>query len=139
MAATYSAIPVQDIAANQNVLFDNDSPCTKGYVIHQAGSGVFTLRGVTQQSCAKYRVTFNGNFTTSAGTGQIMLALTLNGEPLLDAVTMAYPAAADNYFTAHIDKIISIPCGCCFSVAIRNTGTLETAVTNANLIIERVC
>lgn len=137
--AQYTATAIQDVAVNQNVLFDNETPCNKGYVMHQTGSGVFTLRGATNQSCARYKVTFDGNITTTDAPGQLMLALALNGETLFNAVGMAFPAAADNYFNVSFSDVISIPCGCCFSLAVRNIGAQELALSNANLIIERVC
>lgn len=137
--AQYSATAIQDVAVNQNVLFDDVYPCNKGYVIHQPGSGVFTLRGATNQSCAKYKVTFNGNIATTGVGAQIMLGLTLNGETLFNAVGMAFPAAADNYFNVSFSDVISIPCGCCFSLAVKNIGAAELSLSNANLIIERVC
>ena len=136
--AQYSATAIQDVAVNQNVLFDDSYPCNKGYVIHQTGSGVFTLRGATQQRCAKYRVTFSGNIAGTAA-GPLMLALTLNGETLFNAVAMSQAAAADEYNNVNIDVVIAIPCGCCFSLAVRNIGTIETSVSNSNLIIERIC
>lgn len=137
MAAQYTATAIQDVAVNQNVLFDNNCPCTKGCIMHQTGSGVFTLRGATKQSRARYRVTFTGNIT--GATPPVMLAITLNGETLFNAVGMAYPAADDNYFSVSMDTLIDIPCNCCFSVAVKNISTAVVSVSNANLIIERVC
>ena len=137
--AQYTATAIQDVGVNQNVLFDDNFPCNNGYVIHQSGSGVFTLRGVTKQCYARYRVSFSGNIAGTSAAGQLVMALTLNGETLFNAVGMATPAAADEYFNINIDTVIAIPCGCCFSLAVKNIGTLETSVTNANLIIERVC
>ena len=132
--AQYSATAIQDVAINQNVLFDDIYPCNKGYVIHQPGSGVFTLRGATNQRCAKYKVTFNGNITTTGAAAQLMLALTLNGETLFNAVGMAFPAAADNYFNVSVSDVISIPCGCCFSLAVKNIGTTELALTSSSSV-----
>lgn len=135
--AQYSMPAAQTVAAGQNVILDDTISCNKGYVLHNAGSGVFTLRGATQQCRARYKVTFNAN-VTSDPAAQIMLALTLNGEPLLNAVGMAYPAAAGQFANVAFSDVINIPCGCCFSIAVRNTGTDPVTVQNANLIIERV-
>lgn len=137
MAAQYTSTAITDVAVNQNVLFDNYYPCNKGNIIHTPGSGIFTVRGATQQKCAKYRITFTGNITGTGG--QLMLALTQNGETLFNAVGMAFPAADDNYFSVTMDTIVSIPCNCCYTFGVKNIGANEVTVSNANLIFERIC
>ena len=57
MAAEYSNVATQTVAVNANILFANgDRCCRKGYVVHRDDSGIFTLRGVTNQCRAVYRV-----------------------------------------------------------------------------------
>ena len=58
----YTNAAVQTVAANQNVLFTSTPVgCNTGNVIHREGSGIATLRGVTNQCRARYRVSFVGN------------------------------------------------------------------------------
>ena len=46
MAAEYSAIPVQSIAVDENVIFANGSrACHMGYIQHRDTSGIFFLKG----------------------------------------------------------------------------------------------
>lgn len=60
--AEYTAAALQVVDADQNILFtDEPVPCSRGWVIHRAGSGVFTLRGITDRCAALYRVAFQGN------------------------------------------------------------------------------
>src|SRR5699024_5923647 len=61
MASEYSAVFVQQVAANQNVLF-SDTPVRGGNcVVHREGAGIVTLRGQTNQCRALYKVSFGAN------------------------------------------------------------------------------
>lgn len=55
----YTNAAVQTVAVNQNVLF-TETPvgCNRGYVTHREGSGLVTLRGITNQCRARYKVAF---------------------------------------------------------------------------------
>ena len=59
--AEYLANAVQNVALNSPVLFTASIPCTKGYVYHEDETGIFILRGITNNCFARYKVTFNGN------------------------------------------------------------------------------
>ena len=51
----YTNAAVQTVASNQNVLFASTPVgCNTGNVIHREGSGIATLRGVTNQCRARY-------------------------------------------------------------------------------------
>lgn len=139
--AEYTAIARQTIPAGQNVPFtESPVPCNKGYVVHREGSGVFTLRGITNQRCARYKVSFGGNIAIPTGgtVGPISVALALEGEPLGGATAIVTPAAVDEFFNVFAAIYVTVPCGCCVSVAVENTSTQPIDVQNANIIIERV-
>ncbi len=139
--AEYTAINRQTIPAGQNVPFtESPVPCNKGYVVHREGSGVFTLRGITNQRCARYKVSFGGNIAIPTGgtVGPISVALALEGEPLGSATAIVTPAAVDEFFNVFVAVYVTVPCGCCMSVAVENTSTQPIDVQNANIIIERV-
>ncbi len=139
--AEYTAINRQTIPAGQNVPFtESPVPCNKGYVVHREGSGVFTLRGITNQRCARYKVSIGGNIAIPAGgtVGPISVALALEGEPLGSATAIVTPAAVDEFFNVFVAVYVTVPCGCCMSVAVENTSTQPIDVQNANIIIERV-
>lgn len=137
-----TATAIQDVVVGNNVIFDNPACCSKnGNIIYQSGSGVVMVRGTTNQCRAKYRATFNGNVATPTdGTpGQISFAITLNGAPMYNAVGMAFTTAVEQYDNIAMTTEIEVPCGCCFSVAVRNIGEEEAAISNSNLIVERIC
>jgi hypothetical protein len=142
MASEYSNVPLQTVDVDDNVLFENGSrACRKGFVQHRGGSGIFTLRGVTNQCRATYLVRFNGNIAIAVGgtVEPISIALTINGETLGNALATVTPAAIGDFFNVSVATFIDVPCGCCLSVSVKNVSdTTAIDVTNANIIIDRV-
>ena len=142
MAAEYSAIPVQTIAVDENVIFANGSrACHKGYIQHRDTSGIFFLKGATNGCRAVYRVTFNGNIAIATGgtVEPISVALTINGEALGNATATVTPAAIGDFFNVSVTTFIDIPCGCCVTVSVENVSdTTAIDITNANVIFDRV-
>lgn len=145
MAAEYSNIPLQIVAQGANVVFQNgERACRKGYIDHNNGNGIFTVRG-TPGCKAIYKVQFQGNIAVAPAAdggvlGPISVALTENGEPLGNATAIVTaPVAIGDAFPVSISTFVSLPCGCCKTISVRNVsaGTAIT-VTNANIIIERV-
>ena len=131
------------MTAGGAVIFNTSIGCPKRYVIHRNESGIVILRGIDNnpQSCfARYQVVFNGNIAVPAGgsAGPISLALAINGEPLLTSQAIVTPAAADQYFNVTSTAFITVPTGCCFTLAVENTSADAINVQNANLVITRV-
>lgn len=142
MAAEYSYPLLQTVEADANILFlEGVRACRKGYVQHLDNSGIFTLRGVTNQCRASYKVQFNANIAIATGgtVEPISVALAINGEPLANATAIVTPAAVGDFFNVSLATFVNVPCGCCLTVSIRNTSdTTAIDVTNANVIIDRV-
>ena len=141
MAAEYSNIPLQTVAQGANIVFQNgERACRKGYIDHNNGNGIFTVRGVPGYK-AIYKVQFQGNIAVATGgtLAPVSVAITENGEALGNATATVTPAAIGDFFAVNVATFISLPCGCCKTVAVRNVsdGT-AIEVTNANIIIERV-
>ena len=148
--AEYVENAVQNVALNAPVLFENSIPCRKGNIYHENQSGVFILRGITNNCFARYQVTFNGNIAIPTGgeVTPIALALTVDGEPKLTSRAIYTPAEVDTYGNVTSTAIITVPKGCCFAVAVRyvdattdDPATVPTPVIevqNANLVINRV-
>ena len=142
MAAEYSAVAVQTVAVDDNILFDNGSrACRKGFIQHRDDSGIFFLKGSTNGCRAVYRVTFNGNIAIATGgtVEPISVALTINGEALGNATATVTPAAIGDFFNVSVTTFIEIPCGCCVTVSVENVSdTTAIDLTNGNIIFDRV-
>lgn len=153
MAAEYLANAVQAVSLNSPTIFTASIPCRKGYVYHEDETGIFILRGITNQCFATYQVTFNGNIAIPEGgtvpDGGIAVAITINGEPRLTSRAIYVPAEAGdaNYGNVTSTAIIKVPRGCCFSLSVENiAATADPTVTpapvinvqNANLVINRI-
>lgn len=149
--AEYVYNPIQLVQPDQPVILDASIPCNRGYVFHREGSGIVTLRGIVNNSCAnfaRYQVTFNGNIAVPTGgtVGPIAVSLAIDGEPILTSRAIATPAAVDEYFNVTSTAIITVPKGCCFNVSVENTSFGATAadtptainVQNANLVVSRI-
>ena len=135
-----TAVAAQTVAANQNVLFTDVVISGCPSIVHRDGSGLVTLRGITTQSRARFKVTFGGNIAIPTGgtVGAISLALSLDGESLGSATMIETPAAVEEFSNVFGAVYINVPAGCCTTVGVRNTSTQDITVQNANLIIERV-
>ena len=142
MAAEYSAVAVQTVAVDDNILFGNGNrACRKGFIQHRDDSGIFFLKGATNGCRAVYRVTFNGNIAIATGgtVEPISVALTINGEELGNATATVTPAAIGDFFNVSVTTFIEIPCGCCVTVSVENVSdTTAIDVTNADIIFDRV-
>lgn len=149
--AEYVYNPIQLVQPDQPVILDASIPCNRGYVFHREGSGIVTLRGVVNNSCAnfaRYQVTFNGNIAVPTGgtVGPIAVALAIDGEPILTSRAIVTPAAVDEYFNVTSTAIITVPKGCCFNVSVENASFGATAADtptaintqNANLVVSRI-
>ena len=119
--AEFTKNEVQTVLPNQVVTLNTTIGCNKGYVYHRNGSGIVTLRGVTNNCFARYQVTFNGNIAvpSTGEPGPIAVALALDGEPLLTSRAIVTPAdvatdppTTDNFFNVTSTAIISVPKGC---------------------------
>lgn len=147
--AEYAFNPVQEVAPNQNVILDTVIPCNKGYVYHRNQSGIVILRGIVNcpTNCfARYQVTFNGNIAVPDGgtLAPISVALAIDGEPIQTSRAIVTPAATGDYFNVTSTAIITVPKGCCFSVAAENVSSPVAGVSptievqNANLTVSRI-
>lgn len=147
--AEYLANAEQTVNLNDPVLFTASIPCNRGFVYHEDETGVFILRGITNNCFARYRLTFNGNISVPTGGAvtPIAVAITENGEPRPTSRAIFTPAAVDEYGNVTSTALITVPKGCCFSVSIRyvsgvtdgtTTPTPAINVINSNLVIDRV-
>ena len=141
--AEYTANAIQTVAPGQNVLFTDVpiSGCRQG-IVHREGSGIVTLQGQVKNCSgfARYKISFGANIAAVADTAAstpLSLALAIGGEAVPTSSMIVTPAAPDQYWNVHAAIFVNLPIGCCYNVAVENTGTTAVNVQNANLIVER--
>lgn len=128
----------------QNVLFATDrirsnrsNACCGGWLVHDLGSGLFTLVNNNKCGCALFRVDFNANIT-SATEGPLVLAIKSNGEQVAGTEMDTTVVTANTFANVSASTIIKVPFGASKTISIGNQGTLATLVKNANIIIQKV-
>lgn len=148
--AEFTYNPIQEVQPGQNVILNDSIRCPNGYVLHRNESGLVILRGIVNNPCgcfARYQVTFNANIAIpDDGTvTPIAIALAIDGEPILTSRAIFTPAAVDEYGNVTSTAIITVPKGCCFTIAVENVSEADGAtpaqpinVQNANLTVARI-
>lgn len=148
--AEYLANAVQTVNLNQPIIFTASIPCNKGYIYHADETGIFILKGITNNCFARYQVTFNGNIAipTGGAVGPIAIAISENGEARPTSRAILTPAAVDEYGNVTSTAIITVPRGCCFNIAIEAVSGItppdttaaapSILVQNANVVINRI-
>ncbi|MBP5430791.1 MAG: hypothetical protein J6X85_09475 [Ruminococcus sp.] len=150
MAAEYLANAEQLVTLNSPINFTASIPCRRGFIYHEDETGIFILRGITDQCFATYQVTFNGNIALPEDAEDVVpiaIAITVNGEPRPTSRAIFTPAAVDEFGNVTSTAIIRVPKGCCFSLSVEAVpATTDPTVTpapvinvqNANLVINRI-
>lgn len=135
-----TANELQTVLENQNVQFTDTVVPGKACTMHRAGSGLVSLKGLTSQCRARFKVTFGANIAIpTAGTVEaISLGLAIDGEPVATTTMIVTPAAVEEFFNVFSAIYLDIPRGCCSQISVRNLSTQPIDVQNANLIVERV-
>lgn len=135
-----TANALQTVEANQNVQFTDTPVIGNCSILHRDGSGLVTLRGITQQCRARFKVFFSGNIAIPTGgtVGAISLALAINGEAIASTTMIQTPAALEEFANIASAVYVDVPAECCVTISVQNTSTQAVEVQNANLIIERV-
>lgn len=135
-----TANALQTVELNQNVQFTDTAVCGSCSIMHRDGSGLVTLRGLTNQCRARFKAFFSGNIAIPAdgAVEAISLALAINGEAVATTTMIQTPAAVEEFANVASAVYIDVPANCCVTVSVRNTSAQAIDVQNANLIIERV-
>lgn len=132
MAEYLTRDQVESVALNQAIPFIDSIRCNKGYVFHQNGTGIFVLRGITNNCFARYEVEFTGNIAIPEGGAvtPIATAIVVSGEERTGSRSIFTPAAVDEYGNVTSRAVIDVPRGCCFTVAVEYVnGTVDDPAT----------
>ena len=106
-----TANAVQIVAANQNVLFTETAVPGSCSILHRDGSGLVTLRGLTRQCRARFKVTFGGNIAipTTGSVGAIKIAIAIDGEPVPTTTMIATPSSGEDTLMFLVQSIQMFP------------------------------
>lgn len=138
MAEYLTRDATETVALNSAVPFVDSIPCRKGYIYHSSGSGIFVLRGITNNCFARYSVEFTGNIAIPEGGAvtPIATAIVVSGESREGSRSISTPAAVDEYGNVTSRATIDVPRGCCFTVAVEYVnGTVNGPATTPTPII----
>ena len=130
-------VAAQTVAVNSSVLFGATRIKTGCTVRHENDSGKFTILkpGI-------YKVGYNGNVLVPTGEtlAPVSLQLYQDGE-LISGTKVTYtPAALDTVGTVAATALIKVlPCCACSDISLRNVGTTNISITDANIVITREC
>lgn len=135
-----TANAIQTVAKGANVLFTDEVTSGNCSILHRDGSGLITLRGLTNQCRARFRVSFGGNIAVPTGgtVEAISIAIAVNGEPVAATTMISTPAAVEEYNNVFGAIFLDVPRDCCSQISVRNMSTQDIEIQNANLIVERV-
>lgn len=135
-----TANALQTVNVDQNVVFTETAVRGNGSIMHREGSGIVTLRALTTQCRARFKVSFGANIAVPTGetVGPVVLSLAINGEGVPTSSMIETPAAVEEFSNVYSSLFIDVPNGCCTQISVENTGTIPVNVQNANLIVERV-
>jgi hypothetical protein len=138
--AEFTNANIVSVAAGQNVPLTETAVTGKPCIVHREGAGIVTLRGLTQQCKARFKVSFGANIAIPTGgtVEAITAALVINGEALNSATATVTPAAVENYFNIYVSAIVEVPKGCCVTVAMKNTSAQEVSFANSNMTVDRI-
>lgn len=131
---------LQTVQANQNVYFTDVITGGNCSILHRNDSGLVTLKGLTNQCRARYRVSFGANISIPTGgtVEAIQIAIAIDGEAVPATTMIVTPAAVEEFFNVYSSVFVDVPRGCCVTASVTNTSTQAIDVQNANLIVERV-
>lgn len=135
-----TANALQTVEVNQNILFSDTVVKGNCNTFHRDGSGLVTLRGLTNQCRARFKVTFGANVALPTGSAvvPITLAIAINGEQVASTTMISTPTAVEEFNNVFSAIYIDVPAGCCYTISVKNLSEDAIDVENANLIVERV-
>ena len=138
MAEYLTRDAVENVALNTAIPFLDSIPCPNGNVMHESGSGIFVLRGNTNNCFARYVVEFTGNVAIPTGGAitPIATAIVVSGEQKVGSKSIYTPTVVDAYGNVTRRAVVTVPRGCCFALSVEyiNGAVNDPAATPTPLI-----
>lgn len=125
-------VPTQTVALNAPVLFQSTRIKTGCTIRHETGSGRFVL---TRPGI--YRVTFN-TVISAAEAGIVTLNIMQDGEQIGGAQIQVGTGPIPDIESGSVTTLVKVY-GCDSSVSVQNVGTTAALLTDANIVIDRLC
>ncbi|MCD7724324.1 MAG: hypothetical protein LUI12_02020 [Clostridiales bacterium] len=137
--AEYTNVDLQAVATNGNVIFSETAVHGSNCIQHREGSGIITLRGMTNQRRARFFVDFSANIgVPDGGTAEaISLSIAISGEPVLSSQMISTPFDTATFNNVSAGIYVDVPKGCCVNIAVENTSSQTIDVQNANIVVTR--
>lgn len=138
--AEYTANALQTVAVNQNVVFTDTAVDGCDLIYHRDGSGIVKLYPKNNSCYTRFIVAFSGNVAipadgTAAATA-LSFAITIDGEPVPATTMISTNTVVSRFNNIAGFAYIYVKRPCCSTIGIRNIGTVDTDVQNANLIVK---
>jgi hypothetical protein len=116
---------LQTVLSGANVQFTDTVVPGKACTMHRPGSGLVSLRGLTDQCRARFKVSFGANIAVPTGgtVEAISLAIAVDGEAIASTTIIITPAAVEKFFNVFGAIYLDIPRGCCSQISVKNTST----------------
>ena len=138
MAEYLTRDAVENVALNTAIPFLDSIPCPNGNVMHESGSGIFVLRGNTNNCFARYVVEFTGNVAIPTGGAitPVATAIVVSGEQKVGSRSIYTPTVVDAYGNVTSRAVVTVPRGCCFALSVEyvNGAVNDPAATPTPLI-----
>ena len=136
-------VPAQTVLTQGTILFSTDrvrsrrgDACNGGWLVHDAGSGQFTLVN-NGCGCDVFEVQFNTNLT-SATTGSLALVIQANGEAIGGTEMDYTPATANVYESVSASTLVKVAQGASVTITVKNISATSVLVKDANIIVKKV-
>ena len=135
-----TANALQTVGSFRDLLFTDTAVAGNCSIMHREGSGLVTLRGITNQCRARFRISFGANVALPEGAtvAPISVEISVNGEPLAETTMVSTPSAAQQFNNISRVLFLDVPSGCCTQISVKNTTADNIEFENASLIVERV-
>lgn len=140
--AELTAVAVQTVSANGNVLFTDDigfRGCNRQLVYHRPGTGTVSVRGLPGCNFTPLTIIYGANIAVPTGgtVGEISLALAADGEVIGSTERLFTPAAVEEYGNVMASVEILVPSWLPLSFAVVNATDQDILVQNASMIVKK--